>query len=410
MSYDDPRGIIELGNINIKCIIFNINNDNFSEILSYSVKQSEGFHNGKIIDLGKASNAIRLCIAAAEKKAKVILKKISVVIEQTDFLCTKFSKYKKIYGSRIHKEDIDFLLKEAKKHVTLNDESQSIIHIFNHNYIVDGKKFIEEPIDIYANYLSHEMTFVTMQKNDQKKINEAFIECDIEVERLISSIFALGISVLNSDQLKKGSILINIGFEKTSIGLFNNLALINSITLPIGENHLIKDISKVCSLSMKESEIIKNKIDFSFISNDQLFDNNNYLKKFFFSESDYRKISKSLILDIIKNRLDEILEIIKKQIILTGLNSKPGKNVFLNEESSNLFNLKEYFSNYLGEKVINLDLIDKNNKTSIPDKNFATCLGALKLIKDGWETEAIPKLSKGNDAKISFFSKLFGNS
>ena len=26
MSSDDPRGIIELGNINIKCLIFRINN------------------------------------------------------------------------------------------------------------------------------------------------------------------------------------------------------------------------------------------------------------------------------------------------------------------------------------------------------------------------------------------------
>ena len=72
-------------------------------------------------------------------------------------------------------------MKEAKKHVIRNDDTQSIIHIFNHNYIVDGKTFLEEPIGVYADTLSHEMTFITMPKNYFKNINQAFIECDIEV-------------------------------------------------------------------------------------------------------------------------------------------------------------------------------------------------------------------------------------
>ena len=109
--------------------------DNTSEILSTSISKSEGIRNGIVIDLKKASNSIRSCIGDAEKKAKVSLKKIHVIFEQPDFLCTRFSKHKKIDGSKIHKDDIDFLLKEAKKQLILNDKKQSIIHIFNHNYI-----------------------------------------------------------------------------------------------------------------------------------------------------------------------------------------------------------------------------------------------------------------------------------
>ena len=164
MSSEDSIGIIELGNINIKCLIFKIKNNNDSEILSTSITSSEGIHNGTVINLTKASNAIRSCISAAEKKAKVLLKKINVVLEEPEFLSTKFSKHKKINGSKIHKDDIDFLLKEAKKQLILNDKKQSIIHIFNHNYIVDGKIFVEEPIDVYADSLTHEITFITTQK------------------------------------------------------------------------------------------------------------------------------------------------------------------------------------------------------------------------------------------------------
>ena len=164
MIYNEPIGVIELGSLKIKCIIFKINNDNSSEVLSTSLSDSEGIHNGVVVNLSKASDIIRSCISFAEKKAEVSLKKINVIIEQPEFLCTTLSKNRKINGSKIHKDDITFLLKEAKKQVILNDNTQSIIHIFNHNYIVDGKAFSEEPIDVYANYLSHEMTFITMPK------------------------------------------------------------------------------------------------------------------------------------------------------------------------------------------------------------------------------------------------------
>ena len=127
MIPENPLGIIELGNLNIKCLIFNIDNSNTVKILSSSKIQSEGIHNSVIINISKATKAIRSCIGIAEKKAEASLKRIHVVLEQPEFLCTKLSKQRKIDGSKIKKYDIDFLLKEAKKQVTHNDENQSII-------------------------------------------------------------------------------------------------------------------------------------------------------------------------------------------------------------------------------------------------------------------------------------------
>ena len=94
MNSKDPIGVIELGNKYIKCLIFQINN-NSSEILSSSIIQAEGIHNDIVVNLSKAAESIRSCISSAEKKAKTSLKKINVIFEQPDFLCTKLSKKKK---------------------------------------------------------------------------------------------------------------------------------------------------------------------------------------------------------------------------------------------------------------------------------------------------------------------------
>ena len=404
MSSEDPIGIIELGNINIKCLIFKVNN-NTTEILGTSIVSSQGIHNDFIINLSKASNAIRSCISNAEKKAKITLKKINVILEQPDFLCTKFSKHKKIDGSKIHKEDIEFLLKEAKKQLTRNDENQTIIHIFNYNYIVDGKKFIEEPINVYADQLTHEITFITAPKNNLKNINQVLIDCDLEIERLISRTFTLGVELLDYRDLEFGSAVIDLGYEKISFGLFKDLALVHSSTFPIGVNHIVKDISKVCSLNLDESKNIQNDFDFSFQDNKKLFDEKENLKKSYFINSSYRKISKNLIFNVIRSRLDEIFKILKKQLIISELSSNSGTKLLLAGGGSNLNNLEKSFISFFGLNVKTVSNFFAKDKEF--EEKFFSCLGALKIIKEGWETEAIPEENSRNIEKASFFAKIF---
>ena len=409
MKLEDTIGIIELGDVNLKCLIFKINKENNLEILSSVVTESDGIQNELVVNLKKASNAIRLIISKAEKIANISLKKINVVFEQPDFLCTNFSKHKKIDGSKIQRHDIEFLLREGKKQLTLNDKTQSIIHIFNHNYIVDGKIFAEEPIEVFADTLSHEMTFITAPINNLKNINQAFIDCDIEIERLISQTFALGAKLFDSNELRSGSVLINLESKKISLGIFKNLALVHSTTSSFGIDYITSDISKVCSLNLEEAEKITNNFDFSFQNNQNLFDENNYLKSIFFIKSNFRKISKKLILDVVKARLDEIFEMLKKQLFIPGFNFNSGFNFLLVGEGTKLSNLGIYTANFFSLNVNKIDLFNNKDHDDL-EKNFASCFGALKIIKDGWETEAIPKIKEKNIGKIGFFSKIFGHS
>ena len=71
---------------------------------------------------------------------------------------------------------------------------------------------------MYADSLSHEMTFITAPKNNLKNINQALVDCDIETERLVSRTFTLGVELLNKQELEFGSILIDLGSEKISLG------------------------------------------------------------------------------------------------------------------------------------------------------------------------------------------------
>ena len=140
---------------------------------------------------------------------------------------------------------------------------------------------------------------------------------------------------------------------------------------------------------------------------DQFFDEQNHLKKNFFSSSNFRKISKSLMLNIIKTRIDEILELIKKQIFLSGFSSNITQNFFFIGGGSHLVNMDKYFSNFFQIEIRKIEKYGKNNNEDNLAENFSSCLGAFKLIKNGWETEAIPESIDGFSQKQGFLGKIF---
>ena len=67
MSSENFTGIIELGNVYLKCIIFEDIQDASPKIISSHKLKSTGISNGTITDISKASQSIRSCIGEAEK-------------------------------------------------------------------------------------------------------------------------------------------------------------------------------------------------------------------------------------------------------------------------------------------------------------------------------------------------------
>ena len=93
---------------------------------------------------------------------------------------------------------------------------------------------------------------------------------------------------------------------------------------------------------------------------------------------------------------------IKKQLKLTGFNFNSGINIFLTGEASSLKNIQKYCQNFF---ELNTTIIEKDNL----EKKFSACLGGIKIIKEGWETEAIPETKVKSINKMGFLRKFFGD-
>ena len=96
---------------------------------------------------------------------------------------------------------------------------------------------------------------------------------------------------------------------------------------------------------------------------------------------------------------------------MTENKSLSTENVFITGDGSSLSNLENCFSNYFAASVkkIYYSNFKKNKKILENSLDFVSCLGALKIIRDGWETEAIPVSPDEEHRKIGFLQRIFGN-
>jgi len=396
--------VIDLGTCKIKCAIFSYNNGGLPQLIGFSKKKTKGIHNSIIININEAIDSIRSCLIEAEKKSQITLNKISVLIDPTEIITTRLTKFKKINGSKIEKSDASFLLKEAKKQVELNNSRLFNIHIFNYKYIIDNKLFKELPLNIYVDQFSQENVFLGVPKNILKNISEVFRSCDIEIDKFISCSYARGICCFAQDQIDYGCGIVDIGYEKTSIALFKDSSLVHASSFPIGSNHITKDISRGCYLSEIESELIKK--DISIINNlDDELNKDGFLPDKYFSETKFRKISSKFVQDIISARLDEILNKIFKEINFLQA-ERVKQNLIFTGEGSRLNDLKKIVNTKLSNNIFDSNLDNFELFRNI-DRELLACHGAVKILTEGFVSEAIAIPNKSQKDKSGFFTSIF---
>ena len=104
-----------------------------------------------------------------EKKFNFTFKEIVIVLDyfNPSFLC--LSGYKKLNGSQILKENINYILTSLKSHVEKIETNKTVLHIFNSKYILDNKKIDNLPIGLFGDFYNHELSFALININNFKK-------------------------------------------------------------------------------------------------------------------------------------------------------------------------------------------------------------------------------------------------
>ena len=247
-------------------------------------------------DRSNLESKIQKIIISLEKDSSEYIDNISLMIDSPKMFSVSISLSKKFDGSRLKQTNIQFLVQEAKQQILKYYTNDNIAHIIINNYKIDGVDYSYLPGEIKCNFVSLDILFICLPTDLVLYYKNIFSKSNILVDQVFCSSYAKSIYYKDTLKLSGYTSFIDVGFNKTSVTSYFDNKIISLDVLPIGGNHITKDISQILEIDLDRSEQEKCNFDQSL--------------KFLNKES----VSIEILQKIIFARIEEILELCTKSI------------------------------------------------------------------------------------------------
>ena len=298
---------LDIGSQNIKAAVAELRKDGKPYLIRVFKSPSEGIRKGTIAEVGEATRSISHVLSEVKKISKSAIKNIYLGVGSHDskVLFSKGVAAVSRANSEIYKDDIDRVIEASRAIKDINN--RMMLHLITQEFIVDGVGDIRDPIGMIGNRLEVNSLIIDAFEPAIKNITRCVEIAGGDVAGLIFSPLASSRSVLTKNQKELGVVLIDIGFGKTSISVYEENKLLHTAIFPVGSGNVTNDLA----IGVKSSIVAAEMIKFSFGS---------ALAKDVPSREmiDFKKIdpaargtvSRRFIAEIIEMRLAEIFEFV----------------------------------------------------------------------------------------------------
>ena len=318
------------------------------------------------------NKSIKNIILKTEREIGRHLNKTFVMLDSHKFLSIDVSIKKKTDQININENIIKQFIQEIKVEIERNYKYFKILHIVISRYVLDDKEFNNLPKNTKVNNLIIDIKFILTPNEIIDDMRELFKDNQTSISNIFCSTYIKTLNYLKYFDKFDTKVFIDIGSSKTSLIIYKyeKLKYINYI--PIGGEHITKDISNVLKISLDESENIKKKLNQTNANLNNNEDN-------------------SLIIKVVHARIEEIIDlsfqtlessnIFLKQnsiLIFTGNGSKIlSKNSIFLKEKYNIFDQMSFFEE-------NSDLIcSSGHNYLLSEKKDEAILSQKKRLKRG---------------------------
>ena len=287
-------------------------------------------------------------------------------------------------GRAVADSDIRRVVNEGRARAAT--EGRDVIHALPLTFSVDETTGVEDPRGHHCDQLAARLHVVDASATSLRNLAAVLARCDLDIAELVAAPLASGLSVLVEDERELGATVVDMGGGTTSMAVFAEGQVLHTAHLPIGGMHVTNDIARMLSTSVAHAERLKALYGNVQGSPD---DERELLPVPQVGEDEHQiaKIPRSLLISVIRPRLEEILEMVKDRLENAGLGRAGGGRVVLTGGASQLGGVRELAAQMLDRSV---RLGKPNAMSGLPDSatapNFATLAGLLAFATGDGQT------------------------
>jgi cell division protein FtsA len=341
--------VLDVGTSKIACIVAELVPAESSDILrgrTHMIRvkgighcRSMGVKGGTIMDMEAAEQAIRQAVDAAERMAKVQVQSVIVTLSGGRLGSQHLSASVPLQRTPIGDVDKFQALQSAGLQGLVT--GRCLVHALPVGYRLDQQSGIFDPKGMMGDTLGVDMHMVSADSAVIRNLMSAVERCHLEVESVVATPYAAGLSALVDDEAEMGAMVIDLGGGTTSVGVFNNGYLTHLDAFAVGGHHITLDIARGLSTRMVAAERLKTLYG---SCTPHPSDERETIAVAQVDESDRdapRHLPKSHLVRIIRPRMEEILELIRDRLKSAGIQTDAGQRIVLTGGGAQLAGLPE---------------------------------------------------------------------
>jgi len=228
------------------------------DVVSFATVPSRGVQRATIVDLNEATAAIVNSVEKAEQSSGIEIHSAWVGITGHHIRAypVEVTLHLTDEESQITQEHLDALVERAKKARAI-PEDHSVLHTIPRQFAINGVGGIRRPVGLSAREIKMQALVITAATSFMRNLATCVRQAGLEVEGMILEPLAAGMSVLTESERELGTALLDIGGGTTDVAVFLDNALVDTFALPVGGNHVTRDLAIGLRTPLEEAERLK---------------------------------------------------------------------------------------------------------------------------------------------------------
>jgi len=326
---------LDIGTTKICAVIGEVFDDRV-DVIGVGTSASSGMKKGVVVNIEATVKAIREAVDAASDMAGCDIETVYVGIAGNHIKGFNSPGILAINNQEIREKHIEEVIQAAQT-VKISD-NQQIIHVLPQEYMVDDHTGIQNPLGMSGVRLVTNVHIVTADNTALHNLVTSCNRAGLGVSEIVLESVASSHTVLGKDEMELGVALLDIGGGTTDLAVFCNGTIKHTWELALGGNNLTNDLSVGLRTPLQEAEELKYLYGGALSS---MIKDNLIIEVPTVGDRKPRKVSQRVMVEILEARMEEIMQMVNKNISISGYRNRINAGIVLTGGTSLLANIVE---------------------------------------------------------------------
>lgn len=291
------------------------NETNTLQVVAGRSVPCKGVRGGVVSDIRETSAAVSFLLGGLEQQLRKDISSLYVGMRGAHL--ESFSNHGTYNISRMDKEitqaDMKLAIENAKSMPIKNDNE--VIQVFEQGFSIDKLRGITNPEGMEGSLLEVDVHITTASSTHLNNLEKAIQRPGYKIDNLYYGLVPLGHCALTQEEKEIGTMVIDLGGETMSVGIYIDGILKFSRDIPYGCDLITSDLSRVLHTSRKSAKEIKEQYGIAFPT---FLDEEGEVPVPSLDGRSTHNIKRSYILEIIQPRVEELFEQIQHSVVASG--------------------------------------------------------------------------------------------